>query len=238
MSQNSDTIVCSGCGVVNPPSSVSCSGCGSILVIAKSSVPGVSSASKSAKTETIGTPQWLKIILGVFVVYGIAMFIYEGMNLPSGSVQRGEQSMPQAQAQTQTDPAIVNKITELEKLLASDPNDAETILQFANALHDAKFYPRAVEMYKKYVALNPANNDARVDLGICYFEIGNLDQAVKEIEFVVKKDPKHQMAVFNLGIIQLSSKNLDEAKKWFKQCIAIDPQSTAGLRAQQILEQH
>ena len=206
------------------------------------------SSAKSTKSESTEIPQWLKIILGVFAVYGVAMFVYEAMNLPSGSVQRTEQSLPESQAQAQsqiqtqsqtpTDPTIVNKITALEKQLAANPNDAETVLQFANTLHDAKFYLRAVEMYKKYVAVNPANSDARVDLGICYFELGNLDHAVKEIESVVKKDPKHQMAMYNLGMIQLSSKNLEEAKKWFKQCIAIDPQSTAGLRAQQILEQY
>ncbi len=235
-------IVCSGCGVVNAPTNVSCASCGSVLIVAKNN-PAVSPASlKSPKTESSETPQWLKILLGVFVIYGIAMFIYEGMNLPSGSPQRSEQSTPQSQAQaqpqTQTDPAIVNTITELEKQLAANPNDAGTVLQFANTLHDAKFFPRAIEMYKKYIILEPSNNDARVDLGICYFETGNLDQAVQEIESVVKKDPKHQMAMFNLGIIQLSSQNMTEAKKWFKQCIAIDPQSTAGLRAQQILEQH
>jgi cytochrome c-type biogenesis protein CcmH/NrfG len=239
VSQNSDMIVCSGCGVANPPAQVTCSACGSVLAAVKKSAPAVPSTEKSAKGESSATPQWLKIVLGVFVVYGIVMIVYEGLNLPSGSPQHGEQSMPQAQqAQPQTDPAIVDQIAELEKVVAANPTDAPTVLQFANMLHDAKFYPRAVEMYKKYLTLSPANSDARVDLGICYFEIGNLDQAVKEIESVVKKDPKHQMALFNLGIIQLSGQNLAEAKKWFKKCVEIDPQSTAGLRAQQILEQH
>ncbi len=240
MENNSEVSVCSSCGVVNQSSSKFCSGCGSILTVGKNPQTASTPSSKSTKTESTEIPLWLKVILVVFVVYGVAMFVNEAINLPSGSVQRSEQSVPESQVQSQTpaDPAIVNTITELEKQLAANPNDAETILQFANTLHDAKFYLRAVEMYKKYVALNPANSDARVDLGICYFELGNLDQALKEIESVVKKDPKHQMAMFNLGIIQLSSQNMVEAKSWFKKCIAIDPQSTAGLRAQQILEQH
>jgi tetratricopeptide (TPR) repeat protein len=108
----------------------------------------------------------------------------------------------------------------------------------ANSLHDAKFYPRAIETYKKYLTVDPKNHDARVDLGICYFETGNDKQAVIEIETVIKKQPKHQMAVFNLGIIQLSLQNMPEAKKWLKKCVELDPQSTAGLRAQQILQQH
>jgi tetratricopeptide (TPR) repeat protein len=246
LENKSDNIVCSSCGVVNLLTSEYCLACGSKLVIEKKSFSAEDISAKSIKKESTDIPQWLKIILGVFVVYGVAMFVYEGMNLPSGSIQRADQSNPksQTQAQSQTqeqmpiDPAVVTTITELEKQLAANPNNTETMLQFANTLHDAKFYPRAVEMYKKYLSFNPANSDAHVDLGICYFETGNLAQAVKEIESVITKNPKHQMAMFNLGIIQLSSQNMTEAKKWFKECIAIDPQSTAGLRAQQILEQH
>lgn len=238
MEKKSDIIVCSSCGIVNQLSSVSCSGCGSILVIEKNTVAAATPTTKSANTESSATFQWLKGILGIFIVYGIAMVVYEAMNLPSGSVQRGEQSIPHSQLHPQPDPALSTRITELEKQFAANPNNAETVLQFANTLHDAKFYPRAVEMYKKYITLNPANSDARVDLGICYFEIGNLDQAIKEIESVMTEDPKHQMAMFNLGVIHLSSQNMVEAKQWFKKCIAIDSQSTAGLRAQQILEQH
>ncbi len=179
---------------------------------------------------------WLRSLLIAFGLFCAVVIVLQVMQLPSGSVQ---QNVPQQEQQAAvTDPSVINKISELEKELTADPSNAELNLQFANALHDAKFYPRAIESYKKYLKLDPKNLDAKVDLGICYFEVGNNQQAVKEIEAVIAVQPKHQMAMFNLGIIQLSSQNMDEAKKWLKKCVEIDPQSTAGLRAQQILQQH
>ncbi len=194
----------------------------------------ISAATKSVKTQSSQTPFWLKAILGTFAIYVVVVIVFEMQHLPSGNVQKNQPPIvPQ-----QTDPSVVNRISDLEKQIAANPNDAEPVLQLANELHDAKFFPRAIETYKKYIALNPKNVDARVDLGICYFEVGNHDQAVKEIESVITAEPKHQMAMFNLGIIQLSIQNIDEAKQWLKKCVEIDPQSTAGLRALQILQQH
>ncbi len=192
------------------------------------------SETKSAKRLSTQTPPWLKAILGTFALYIVVVIVYELQQVPSGSVQSNQV----AAVQQQPDPHRIDHISDLEKQIASNPNDAETTLQLANALHDAKLYQKAIGAYRKYILLNPNNNDARVDLGICYFEVGELEQSIKEIESVVKKEPKHQMAMFNLGIIQFSSKNLPEAQKWLKKCIEIDPQSTAGLRAQQLLQQH
>lgn len=219
--------------MVNPSSSSVCSGCGSVLVVEQNAAKPISET-KSTKRQSSQTPPWLKAILGIFALYIIVVVVYEIQQVPSGSVQNNQQTA----VQQQTDPHVLDHITDLEKQIAANPKDTEIALQLANALHDAKLYQRAIDAYRKYISLNPKNNDARVDLGICYFEVGDLERSIKEIESVVKAEPKHQMAMFNLGIIQLSSKNMPEAEKWLKKCIEIDPQSTAGLRAQQILQQH
>jgi len=177
----------------------------------------------------------MKAVLGTFVLYVIAVIVLQLQELPSSGVQ---QNLPPEEEHNHADPSIMTHITALEKQLAADPNNADLLLQFANMLHDAKFYPRAVEMYKRYIVRAPENADARVDLGICYYETGDLAQAVEEIEAVIASNPKHQMAMFNLGVIHLSNQNMPESQKWLKRCIEIDPQSTAGLRAQQILQQH
>jgi tetratricopeptide (TPR) repeat protein len=229
------TVVCSSCGVVNEISRSVCSGCGSPLAAAVPASSPSSSSVKHSKSRTGDIPQWLKALLGMFLLYAVAVIIMQIQELPSGSVQK---SQPAAEEHDHTDPSIISTITALEAQVAADPKNADLMLRFANTLHDAKFYPRAVETYKKYLALAPENEDARVDLGICYYETGDLAQAVKEIESVIKRQPKHQMAMFNLGVIQLSAQNLAESNKWLKKCIEIDPQSTAGLRAQQILQQH
>lgn len=144
---------------------------------------------------------------------------------------------PQLQTQT-TDPSVLTEINNLEARTKADPKDSEALLQLANRLHDAKFYPRAIETYKQFLALKPNESDARVDMAICYFETEENQRAVQEIESVIKKQPNHQMATFNLGVIQLSMGNLEVSKKWLQKAVDIDPNSPAGQRAQELLKQH
>jgi cytochrome c-type biogenesis protein CcmH/NrfG len=217
---------------------VNCTACGTLLTSEHQTSAKPSAEAKHSKSKSSEQPSWLRSLLIAFALFGAVVIILEVMQSPSGTVQQNEDQHQHEEQAAATDPSVIDRITQLEKAIAADPSNADLNLQFANALHDAKFFPRAIESYKKVLALDPKNHDARVDLGICYYETGSNAQAVKEIESVIKQQPKHQMAVFNLGIIQLSSQNMDEAKKWLKKCVELDPQSTAGLRAQQILQQH
>jgi cytochrome c-type biogenesis protein CcmH/NrfG len=233
----SHTVVCSSCGVVNASTRIVCSGCGSPLSTADQVPSKPIPAVKHPASKSGRLPQWLQALIGLFGVYVIAVIIMEVQSMPSGSVQRNQPAAA-AEEHVHTDPSLIPRITAMEQQISADPKNAELQLQFANLLHDAKFFPRAIETYKRYLALVPDNDDARVDLGICYYETGDLKQAVSTIESVIARQPKHQMAMFNLGVIQLSAQNLAESNKWLKKCIELDPQSTAGLRAQQILQQH
>ncbi|MBP6673249.1 MAG: tetratricopeptide repeat protein [Bacteroidetes bacterium] len=217
---------------------MNCTACGTPLTSEHLSSAKPAADAKHNKSKSSEQPSWLRSLLIAFALFAAVVIVLEVMKMPSGTVQQNADQHEHEEQAAATDPSVIDRITQLEKAIAAEPSNADLHLQFANALHDAKFFPRAIESYKKVLALDPKNHDARVDLGICYYETGSNAQAVKEIESVIKQQPKHQMAVFNLGIIQLSSQNMDEAKKWLKKCVELDPQSTAGLRAQQILQQH
>lgn len=231
------TVVCSSCGRVNPASEKSCYGCGSPLEIAAHAgdIDKEHSSRKPNPKKKKQNPQ-TNYVVGIFVLLVVAIALFEYFRSPSGDPHV---HTPAAQQQTQTtDPSVLTEITNLEAKIKSDPKESDALLQLANRLHDAKFYPRAIETYKQFLALKPNDADARVDLAICYFETGESPRAVAEIESVVKKHPKHQMALFNLGVIHLSSGNMDEAKKWLQKAADIDPASPAGKRAQELLHQH
>ncbi len=231
------TVVCSGCGRVNSASNVVCEGCGSELEQKEQlrREEAHHSAKQTKKQGKKKTSPSAYIVAGFIAL--IAVFIVlELRNSPASHTHA-----PDAQTSTpapEKNSPLLSEITMLESKVKADPKNADAILQLANNLHDAKFYPRAVEAYKNFLKLQPNNTDARVDLGICYFELKETDQAVKEIKTALRIDPKHQMAMFNLGIIHLSSGDLPEAKKWFQKCVDIDPASTAGVRAQELLLQH
>lgn len=231
------TIVCASCGRANPSSKKICYGCGSPLDIA----PATGETRKESPAPKAQTKKKKQIpqsnyVIGVFIALVAVIVIVEYLQSPSGDTHVHTPAVVQ-QAQP-TDPSVLTEITNLEAKLKSNPKDSDALLQLANKLHDAKFYPRAIEIYKRFLALKPNETDARVDMAICYFETGDAPRAVQEIESVVKKQPKHQMAAFNLGVIQLSLGNMDEAKQWLKKAADIDSLSPAGQRAKELLHQH
>jgi len=138
-------------------------------------------------------------------------------------------------------------IAPLENAARANPKDADAVLRLANALHDNGMLPRAIEHYKIYLSMHPENPDARVDLGICYDQMGMIDSlrsdqfyglAINEMETALKGNPSHQPAAFNLGIVNLHRGSLEESNKWMKKAVAMNKNSDLGMRAQQILQQH
>lgn len=233
------TIVCSTCGRINSSSNAFCEGCGSELAqkeqIRKEESRQSAKQGTSKKQRAKKTSPSTYILVGFVALVGI-LIVLEFRNSPATHSHGAEVSVPSPEKEN--DALLLNEIESLENSVKSNPKNSEAMLHLANMLHDAKFFPRAIEAYKNYCKLEPKDADARVDLGICYFELGESEQAIKEIETALKIEPKHQMAMFNMGIIQLSSGNLPESQKWFKKCVDIDPASTAGKRAQELLQQH
>ena len=135
----------------------------------------------------------------------------------------------------------------LQKSIDENPKNEQGLLRLANLYHDAKMFARAIMMYDRYLEISPSNPDARVDLGISYFEMGLIDTTNRVQYFTTAKDeikkaltysPQHQLAYYNLGMVDLHSGEIEEANDWFKKCAAIDSNSEVGKRAQQLVQQH
>jgi tetratricopeptide (TPR) repeat protein len=105
-------------------------------------------------------------------------------------------------------------------------------------LQDSKLFEKAISNYKKYLVKNPENADARVDMGICFYNLGDYPAAISEMENALKYQPKHQIAHLNLGIVNLTARNIDASKEWFRKTVKLDPNSEAGKRAQELLSSH
>ena len=240
------TIVCPSCGIPNLSENAVCSGCGSVLTgVPSPSQPKTSMKKKGTaldrqperKGESGRKIESWKVLsiagaVVVIVLVGIGL-----MRNPPKEASVENQSVDTNSGPV-VSPTLVSDIEELQKSADAHPNDAGTLLQLANALHDAKFMPRAIEMYKKYLRLKPADANARVDMGICYYESGDSPTAIKEMQTALTYDPKHQMAMFNLGIVTLNQGNLALSNEWFKKAVGVNPNTQIGQRAQQILTQH
>jgi len=240
---------CPLCGHENSPDSSFCEKCGAALGETGPTAPSGrheerrgAESDVSAKKEPgrkkekpsrgkVGVPpvqSWKYIAIPVAVVV-VGLIVY-GLNNRGTDVRRDDVSA----ASTST----LEEIQQLEKALEANPEDSRSLLLLANRLHDARFLPRAIELYKRFLALDPKDPNARVDLGICYFESGDTKTAIVEMEQALKYEPLHQLGHLNLGIVNLNAGNLQKANEWFSKCVEINPNTEAGKRAQRMLEQH
>jgi tetratricopeptide (TPR) repeat protein len=242
--------VCGECGAEVQRADAHCRACGKSLEWGEARGAAVRSQPGRTKTANAGASRrrrfepWQVISMvavGVLVVYIVWTEMSREHVIPvAGASQAPVTQMPQLGA-----PPV--DTAPLEAAVAANPKDARALLHLANAYHDNGMVPRAIEQYKKYLGLQPDNPDARVDLGICYDQMGMADsvqaemyyaQAIKEMETALTKNPSHQPAAFNLGIVNLHRGDLTESNKWLTKAAAMNRNSDLGMRAQQILQQH
>jgi tetratricopeptide (TPR) repeat protein len=244
------TVNCKLCGSENPVGAKYCSVCGAVLKSEASTPrPGgarreerkadggrrqESAERKSEKQRTqpgraLSQGKIIAVFGGLLIVGVIVIGITRNQtkNVPVASTNQGTVS-----------PTLVQDIEQLRKIVDTDSTNSGAILRLANLLHDGKFMDQAIIYYKKYLVLNEKDPDARVDLGICYFEQGDKDRAIAEMKRAITYAPKHQLAYFNLGIVTLSSGNMEEAASWFKKCIEVAPGTETARRAQELISQH
>ena len=94
------------------------------------------------------------------------------------------------------------------------------------------------ENYELYLKSNPNIPDVLVDLGVCYYNIGNYTTAISEMKRALEFQPNHQIGHLNLGVVNLTAGNIDEAKSWFLKAIELGPNNNIGKRAKDLLNTH
>ncbi len=253
---------CEACGHENMHAGVACEACGASLsrhqALRGDTVTSAERAAgkrrkekmKGQKSTRKAKPRWepWQLVAGGILAAVVLFFLYSELNRHSPST-----AAPPASAQAPSMPAAAaEEIRRLEEAVKTNPSDAASLLRLANLFHDSGLSDphqlvHAIETYKRYLELDPGNPDARVDMGICYFELARVDsvrqlelhaQATREMERAFAEHPNHQTAAFNLGVVNLNAGHLEESRKWFQKAIEIEPGSALGIRAKDLLEQH
>ena len=206
-------ITCGGCGNDILFLAPRCPACGADI-----QWPVENSSKQKMPLASWGASGQIRVVI-VLAIAAIGIILYEaGMEKPAVSMQ---------QSSTAGSPGIavqnIEEIKALEKTIAENPNDSESILRMANVLHDNQMFDRAIGYYQRYLVKRPEDADARVDLGICYKETGNLEKARKEMTAALHDNPTHLLAHFNLGIVALAEGNVQESNEWFEKTAALGP---------------
>lgn len=252
-SKSEKLIVCENCGEDNLATDGNCSGCGAKL---KGSIVegGVAKIGNHKKTKTKQrknkkvakekvqakqekTLNNKKILLiSSFVIAIIVVLLFVTGVIDSGINQN--QQLTSNDEGSGVNLSNLNEITELENTVKANPDDITSMIKLANLLQDSGLYDRAIVYYKKYLEKNPSDSNARVDMGICFYNVNDLGSAIAEMETALQYQPNHQLAHLNLGIVNLTAGNVDVSKEWFRKTVEIDPNSQAGKRAQELLQSH
>jgi hypothetical protein len=240
---------CPVCGHVTHGGGTACESCGAQLPGSGTRTPERQKPQPKPQKRKEASPKerrwhpdaWQVIS---FVAFGVlvAYFLFSELSRETGRPMTGASS-----AGAVSSAPVVQDVAPLEQAVAANPKDAAAQLRLANALHDNGMTMRAVEVYKRYLALRPDDPDARVDLGICYDQLALADSAnarqwfslaLQEMEDAARRAPTHQAAAFNLGIVNLHGGHIEESNTWFRRAVEINKSSDLGMRAQKILEQH
>jgi len=239
-------IICSQCGSVLARNDALCPLCGVTVdwsdavtgeeVVLPGDVRKKEAHEHTPQRKNISSARTLKTILGVIAVAALVVIAYTLWDEKRPGVQTVQQQLNQQPMNATM--LMPPEIQELENSVAADPENMSLTLQLANAYHDRLLYEKAIPYYKTYLVMNPKDADARVDMGICYKEIGKFNEAENEMKTALRYVPNHVNAHFNLGIVYLSEGNYQESTVWFKKTVALDPVGEVGKRAQQLLTQH
>lgn len=91
-----------------------------------------------------------------------------------------------------------------------------------DALREAGDCHRAIDAYRRVVALRPGHRDAQTNLGICLAQIGQLDEAEQAFRTALAIDPAFARGYTNLGALALIRGDPEEARRSYMQAIALD----------------
>ena len=129
----------------------------------------------------------------------------------------------------------------LEKLHETIPNSEEikdllikTLFEYGGYLNDyyTLEYKKAKQVFDKITELSPNNYRAYYNLGIAYFNLGQIENAKSSFEKALRIKPDYKYCYYNLGLVYESIDRYEDALKYYEQALEIDPQFSYALTAQ------
>ncbi|WP_319762319.1 tetratricopeptide repeat protein [Maridesulfovibrio sp.] len=97
---------------------------------------------------------------------------------------------------------FAQQIVETQRQLESQPDSADLWARLGNLYFDTDQHSKAIDAYKKSLALKPGDAHVLTDLGVMYRRNGNPQKAVESFDKAILAAPDHETARFNKGIVQ------------------------------------
>jgi tetratricopeptide (TPR) repeat protein len=120
---------------------------------------------------------------------------------------------------------------ELTTALAQVPGNPQFLALLGETERQLKNPQRAVELARQALLADESFAQGRYYLALALFDLGQREEAIKELERVVRSGPKVAEAYLSLGVGYLEAGRLDEALEILSQATHVDP-SRSDIRIQ------
>jgi len=114
----------------------------------------------------------------------------------------------------------------LKKQVEQNPNDFDALVQLGNMYMDVSKFQQAIDYFKRALAVREEPS-VRTDLGICYKQSGQNENARDAFRKVAEERPDQWQAIYNLAIVDGEMKDYTAARSELaklKQMRPDDPQ--------------
>lgn len=127
-------------------------------------------------------------------------------------------------------PADVEEaLTELESLVAADPENPVFRGKLAQAWKERGQLDRAVPLYRQAAEDAPEDPEAWYNLATALQQSGRMDEAREALEKAMHLDPARPEAHNTLGIVHLAKGRPDAAREEFELAVRLDPRNAQAL---------
>jgi Flp pilus assembly protein TadD len=123
---------------------------------------------------------------------------------------------------------VRQRLDTLKKQVEQNPNDFDSLVQLGNMYMDVSKFPQAIDYFNRALAVREEPS-VRTDLGICYKQSGQNEQARDAFRKVATQQPDEWQAIYNLAIVDGEMKDYADARVQLtklKQMRPGDPQVT------------
>lgn len=132
----------------------------------------------------------------------------------------------------------MERIQAIKDSLKILPNDYHLLVELANNYFDINRFDLAVSNYQKALKQDHKTDiEVVIDLGVAYFNAGNLDSSLYFMNKALKINPKHPLAMLNKGVILFNMGQAEQSIKTWNKLTHLYPNSNEAANAKEFIKQ-
>jgi tetratricopeptide (TPR) repeat protein len=122
-----------------------------------------------------------------------------------------------------------------QHVLQSEPTNTEVLRALGNIAFDREQPEKAIDLYNRYLAIKPGDQNVQTDLNTMRLAAGQTDQAIAGYQKTLAADPKFFQAQFNLGLAYHTAGKTDDAITALKKARELAPDDRSRKQVDQVM---